>query len=69
MPESKRRVVPVEISYTCDKCNHGAMRLVEGAEDDASGDRPHQCVICGHQQVFKWVSYPYIDYIGEDETV
>jgi hypothetical protein len=69
MPESKRRVVPVEISYTCDKCNHGTMRAMDGAESNADGIRPHQCVICSHQHSFKWVTYPYIAYIGEDELV
>ncbi len=68
MGEIKRVVQPVEINYVCDKCEHGMMNK-SGEMDEASGDIPHKCVICGHEQIFQWVTYPRIDYMdtGEDQ--
>jgi hypothetical protein len=36
-----------------------------GETNQDTGEVPHKCVICGHQQSFDWVSYPRIDYVGE----
>lgn len=67
MPEVKRPVRTIEVNYLCDKCGHGMMKQV-GPMDQNSGDCPHECLICGNAQVFKWVTYPRIDYVGEGET-
>lgn len=67
MGEVKRVMKPIEVNYVCDKCDHGMMKK-SGEMDQETGDIQHQCVICGHQQVFQWVSYPRIDYIGEGEN-
>lgn len=67
MGEVKRPVRTIEVNYVCDKCEHGMMhKSAEG--DDETGDVPHKCVICGHEQVFQWVSYPRIDYVDEAEA-
>lgn len=68
MPEVKRPVKPIEVNYLCDKCEHGMMKQSEAADKD-SGETPHECVICGHKQIFKWVSYPHVEYIDEQEEV
>ena len=67
MAEIKRKVVPIEVNYVCDKCEHGMMGKI--SEADADGGILHECRICSHQQSFKWQSYPRIDYIGEDESI
>lgn len=67
MPEVKRNVQPVEVNYICDKCEHGMMQKT-GEMDSKSGEIEHKCVICGHPQIFKWVSYPRVEYVGEDES-
>ena len=67
MPEVRRPVQPIEISYVCDKCGHGMMQNC-GEADPGTGMTPHQCVICGHRQSFEWVSYPRIAYVGLDEV-
>lgn len=66
MPEVKRRVQPIEVNYVCDACDHGMMQKV-GPTDEASGETPHRCMICNHQQSFKWVHYPRIEYIAAEE--
>lgn len=68
MAEIKRRVQPIEVNYICDKCEHGMMEKTADM-NPKTGESPHRCMICGHEQVFKWVSYPRIDYIGEDESL
>ncbi|MFA7554207.1 MAG: type II citrate synthase [Spongiibacteraceae bacterium] len=68
MAEIKRAVKTVEVNYVCDECNHGMMHK-SGELDEATGDIPHKCVICGHRQNFKWVTYPRIDYIDENESI
>ena len=68
MPEIKRKVVPVEVNYVCDKCNNGMMEKV-GAMNEATGEIPHKCMICSHSQSFRWLSYPRIDYVGEGDVV
>lgn len=68
MPEIKRIVKPVEINYVCDKCSHGMMQKTADM-DKQTGEVEHKCMICGHVQVFKWLSYPRITYIGEDEVL
>lgn len=68
MPEVKRVVKPVEVNYVCDKCEHGMMQK-SGEMDSASGEIEHKCMICNHKQTFKWVSYPRIDYIAEEENL
>lgn len=68
MPEIKRPVQPVEVNYVCDKCGHGMMQK-SAAMDSQTGDTPHNCMICGHVQIFKWVSYPRIDYVGVGEKI
>jgi hypothetical protein len=65
MGEIKRKVVPIEVNYVCDKCEHGMMGKID--EVDAEGKVLHECRICAHQQSFKWQSYPRIEYIGVDE--
>ncbi len=67
MAEIKRAVQTVEVNYICDKCEHGMMQQC-GARDEETGDTPHKCVICGHQQNFEWLTYPRIDYVGEGES-
>ena len=64
--EIKRAVQTVEVNYICDKCEHGMMHKCDDI-DQETGDVPHICVICSHKQVFKWLSYPRIDYVGEGE--
>ncbi|MDB6060386.1 MAG: hypothetical protein JWM78_489 [Verrucomicrobiaceae bacterium] len=68
MPEIKRPVQTVEINYVCDKCGHGMMHK-SGETNPTSGETPHKCMICGAEQVFKWVSYPRIDHIGIGEKI
>ena len=68
MPEIKRKVQTVEVNYVCDKCEHGMMEKI-GTMNPDTGEVDHRCMICGHEQVFKWVSYPRIDYIGEGESL
>ena len=68
MGEIKRAVKPIEITYVCDKCEHGMMQK-SGEMDASTGDIQHKCVICGHEQIFQWVNYPRIDYIDDGEPV
>ena len=68
MAEVKRKVQAVEVNYICDKCEHGMMKKF-AEMNEKTGETPHKCMICGHEEVFKWVSYPRIDYIGEGETL
>ncbi len=68
MPEVKRPVKTIEVNYICDECGHGMMEKM-GDVDPETGDHPHACVICGHQQTFKWVTYPRIVYVGLDENI
>lgn len=65
MPEVKRPVTTVEVNYVCDKCEHGMMHK-SGDINEKTGEVPHKCVICGHQQSFSWVSYPRIDYVSAE---
>jgi hypothetical protein len=65
MPERKRVVTPVEVTYVCDACGQGMMEQ-SGAMDPDSGDIEHQCLICDHQQIFKWKHYPRVDHIDDD---
>ena len=48
MPESKREVRPIEITYTCDACGQGLMNRA-GDMDPQSGDILHRCPICDHE--------------------
>ena len=68
MPEIKRAVQTVEVNYVCDKCGHGMMQSV-GGMNQSSGEILHRCMICAAEQMFKWVSYPRIDYVGLGEKV
>lgn len=68
MPETKREVRPVEVTYLCDECGQGMMAR-SGEMDPATGDIEHRCVICNHQQTFQWREYPRIDHIGLDEKI
>lgn len=68
MPEVKRPVKTIEVNYICDQCGHGMMEQ-QGDIDPQTGDHPHACVICGHKQNFKWVTYPRILYVGEEEDI
>ena len=68
MPEIKREVRPVEVSYLCDACGKGMMSR-SGEMDPKTGDIEHSCVICDHTQVFQWREYPRIDHIGIDEDI
>jgi len=68
MPEIKRPVQTIEVNYVCDKCGHGMMQK-EGETNAHTGETLHRCMICGHEQTFKWVSYPRIDYIGVGEKI
>lgn len=67
MPEIKRKIVPVEVNYLCDKCGKGMMQAC--AETDDKGMTEHECMICGARQSFQWQKYPRIDYIGENEAI
>jgi DNA-directed RNA polymerase subunit RPC12/RpoP len=49
MPEVKREVRPVEVTYICDACGQGMMSR-SGEMDPKSGDVEHRCLICNHQQ-------------------
>ena len=66
MPEVRQEVRPVEVAYVCDSCGKGMMNAISEM-DPESGDTEHQCVICGHEQTFKWRPYPHIDYIAMDD--
>lgn len=68
MPELKREVRPVEINYVCDACGQGMMSA-SGTMDPTSGDIEHRCLICDHQQVFQWYSYPRVEHIGLEEKL
>lgn len=68
MPEIKRPVQTIEVNYVCDKCGHGMMQKA-GDMNAQTGEILHRCMICGHEQTFKWVSYPRIDYIGVGEKI
>ncbi len=68
MPEIKRAVQPVEVNYVCDKCGHGMVQK-SGDMNPQTGEIPHRCMICGHEHIFQWVSYPRIDYIGLGEKI
>ncbi len=68
MPEIKREVRPVEVSYLCDACGQGFMERC-GERDPQTGETEHRCLICDHQQVFQWREYPRIDHIGLDEKI
>jgi predicted SprT family Zn-dependent metalloprotease len=68
MPEVKRPVKTVEVNYVCDACGHGMMEQ-RGESNLVTGENLHACVICGHEQVFKWVTYPRIAYVGEEESI
>ncbi len=66
MPELKREVRPVEVSYLCDSCGQGMMERC-GEMNPASGDIEHRCLICDHRQTFKWLSYPRVEHVGMDD--
>lgn len=68
MPEVKRPVRTIEVNYLCDSCGKGMLHKVAEA-DPETGDTRHECVICGHEQVFQWLVYPRIDYVAEDEKI
>ncbi len=68
MPEIKRPVQTIEVNYVCDKCGYGMMKKTREMDPD-TGDIQHECAICSHPQVFKWRSYPRIDYVGADESI
>lgn len=68
MPEIKREVRPIEINYLCDGCEQGMMTK-SGEMDPKTGDIPHKCLICNHEQVFQWRAYPRIDHVGIDEKI
>ena len=68
MPEMKREVRPVEVTYLCDACGQGFMSR-SGEMDPESGDIEHSCLICDHKQVFQWREYPRIDHIGVEEKI
>ncbi len=68
MPEIKRPVQTIEVNYVCDKCGYGMMKKVSEM-DSNTGDIMHECMICGHPQIFQWRSYPRINYIGLDESI
>jgi len=68
MPEIKRPVQTIEVNYVCDKCGHGMMQKA-GDTNPQTGETLHRCMICGHEQTFKWVTYPRIDYVGVGEKI
>lgn len=68
MPEVKRPVQTIEVNYICDKCEHGMLEKIAEANPE-TGETPHRCMICGHEQSFKWLSYPRIDHIGMNEKL
>lgn len=68
MAEIKREVRPVEVNYLCDACNQGMM-VQSGPMDPDTGDIDHKCLICNHQEAFRWRAYPRIDHIGLDEKI
>ncbi len=68
MPEIKRKVMPVEVNYVCDKCGYGMMQQT-GPTNKETGENPHECMICGHNMTFKGVTYPHISYMAEDDNV
>lgn len=66
MAEIRRRVVPFEVNYICDSCKGGMLEKC-GETDPTTGETEHKCLICGSKQSFKWISYPRIDYVAEDD--
>ena len=68
MPEIKRPVQTIEVNYVCDHCGHGMVQK-SGEMNPETGEIPHRCMICGHDHVFKWISYPRIDYVGVGEQI
>ena len=68
MPENKREVRSVEVTYVCDACGKGMMARA-GEMDPDTGDIEHHCVICNHKQIFQWHEYPHIEHIGLDEKI
>lgn len=67
MAELRRPVKTFEVNYLCDKCEHGMVQRC-GETDPTTGATPHRCVICAAEYSFQWVTYPRIDYVGEDEA-
>lgn len=67
MAEVKRRVIPFEVNYVCDKCNRGMLKKC-GDTDPVTGNTEHKCLICDHKQTFQWITYPWIDYVAEDDV-
>ena len=68
MAEIKREVKTIEVTYQCDACGQGMMART-GEMDPKTGEIEHRCMICDHQQTFKWREYLRIDHIGLDEKI
>ena len=65
MPEVRKTVVPVEVTYICDACNQGMMELI-GSINRETGEAEHECLICEHRQTFQWTHYPRIEHMEID---
>ncbi len=68
MPEIKREVRPVEVSYLCDGCGQGFMERCS-ERDPQSGETEHRCLICDHRQHFAGKGYPHVEYLDMDEPL
>lgn len=68
MPEVRRPVNTYEVNYVCDKCGHGMLKFDEEAGSGReTGENPHACLICGHKQSFKGVTYPRIIHLHQSD--
>lgn len=66
MPETERKVQPIEVNYLCDECRIGNMFYIFQIDDSNPHERfyIHQCDFeeCENQKKFR-VKYPFIRYI------
>lgn len=67
MGEIRKRVIPIEVTYQCEKCGEGFMEDDSGA---VIATYPplylHKCTKCGYREVFS-KRYPMLEY--EDAEV
>jgi len=68
MTEVRRDLIPVKVTYVCDKCVKGNMVQRGGIAEDIEYPNPavyeHVCSYCGAKKNFK-KKYPYIEHREE----
>ena len=61
MPEVKIAVQTYEVDMVCPNCGCGMMRPTNVALTTYPLQYPHDCVNCGHTEIY-YKQYPYIKY-------